>query len=115
MTLETKIAQLDRNIAECQRVIDISKTLERLESNRDFKKIIKEMYLTNEAVRLVHAKAEPALQSPDKQAKIIRDMDAIGSLASFMANIHIEARMAAKTLHDDEETREELVAGDLND
>lgn len=114
MTNENQIAQLDRSIAESNRLIELSKVLERLESNRDFKKIVQEMYLKDEAVRLVHLKADPNMQYADKQAKIVRDIDAIGSFAMFLSDIHIRARMAHKTVADDEDTRSELMNGDFN-
>jgi hypothetical protein len=109
MSNELQLAQVERDIAARKRDIELAESLKRLESNRDFKKIIGELYLNQEAIRLVHAKADPALQLDKHQSNIIRDIDAIGSFAGFLSTIHINGRRASEGLKDDEATRTELM------
>ena len=108
MNLEAQLNQLEQDISANKRLIDLAKSLERLESNRDFKKIINEGFMKDEAVRLVHLKADPAMQAEHKQVAIIKEIDAIGSLASFLAVIRVQGRNAERALADDEATREEI-------
>lgn len=82
--------------------------LERLRNNRDFKEIISKGYMKDEAVRLVHLKAAPQMCTPELQASIIKQIDAIGALDSFFNNMRHQALLAAKAIEADEETLEEL-------
>ncbi len=111
MSNELKLLQVERSIEQSKRLIKLDQALKRLQTNADYKLIIEQGYLTDEAVRLVHAKADVALQSPAKQEAVIRDIDAIGSFAEFIRGIRTQAEIAEKTLPDDEFTRDELRAG----
>jgi len=111
MTIQLELMQLERSIAESKRVIEQSNTLKRLEQNPDYQTIISQLYMKDEAVRLVHLKADAAMQAEVRQNAIIKDIDAIGSLASFLRYIHVQADIARKTLSDDEDTYAELSMG----
>lgn len=111
MNLNSKIAELDRSIADNTKAVELAKALERLESNRDFRKIIADGYFTAEAVRLVHLKADPAMQTPTAQASIIRQMDSIGNLADYFNTIRQNGAMSANTIADCEKDRMELLEG----
>jgi hypothetical protein len=82
-----QIKALQDSIVSSRQNVDMADALRRLQSNRDFKKVIQEGYFEKEAIRLVHLKADPAMQTPDKQASILRDIDAIGTLHSYFALI----------------------------
>lgn len=110
MSLELQLAQVEREIAQADRVIELSDVLKRLESNRDFKKIVTELYFKEEAVRLVHLKADPAMQADKMQANIDRDITAIGVFAGFLREIHKNGDRARMSKADDVETRDELAA-----
>jgi hypothetical protein len=114
MSKALELMQLERSIEENKRLIELSKSLRRLEVNPDYKSIITQLYLKDEAVRLVHLKADPAMQHEVRQVAIVKDIDAIGSLASFLRTIHVQAETAARSLPDDEETLIELMNGDDN-
>lgn len=98
MTNEIKLAELDRDEKLHRESIKLGDALVRLQQNKDFQLLIATGYLTTEAVRLVHAKADPALSSPELQAKVIRDIDAIGSLVSYLNLITINTETAKKSL-----------------
>lgn len=112
MNNESHIQELDRSIAENNKLVELAKSLERLENNRDFRRIIGEGYFNQEAVRLVHLKADQAMQSPASQAAILRDIDAIGTLAGYFRSVRIQAGMAAASIDAAEEQRIELLNGE---
>ena len=112
MNTEDQIKQIDRNIEAAKATLELSGALERLLTNRDFRKVIAEGYLTQEAVRLVKIKGEPAMQTSEKQAAILRDIDSIGSLHQYFNTIFMQGGIAEKQIGADEEMRVELLAGE---
>lgn len=72
--------------------------LERLGTNPDFKKIILDGYFREEAIRLVHLKAEAQARAPEAQAAILKEIDAIGCLSTYFQSISWEAKQARKEL-----------------
>lgn len=113
MSNAEQVTELEQNIKEARKIVDLSDSLLRLGSNRDFKKIILEGYFEREAVRLVHLKADPAMQTPDKQASIVAQIDAIGALSTYFRTLDFNARQARKAIAADEQTIEELAAEEL--
>jgi hypothetical protein len=108
---QAQIDQLQRNIEDSRGFVALAQALARLQSSPDFKLIIGTGYLRDEAVRLVHAKANVALQSPKDQADILRDIDGIGCLESYFRTIEFNARQALKAIETDEETIQHLLNG----
>lgn len=107
-----ELEHIDRTIDAYKANIELGNALARLKSNKDFKKIIGELYFREEAVRLVHAKSDPALQSPEIQKALLSQMDAIGNLQSFFLNIERLAQQGMKELDSAEELRAELANGE---
>lgn len=107
---QSAIDQLDLDTQNWRKLVDLGRSLERLRSNRDFKKLIMEDYLTQEAVRLVHLKASPAMNSDRHQQAINKDIDAIGTFAEFLRKIEADALRALQDIDDAEATRDELLA-----
>lgn len=96
--MSTEVREIELTRTDAQAQMALGEALERLQSNRDFKLLINEAYLRNEAIRLVHAKSDPATQDPDKQAAIIRDIDGIGCLLAFLRNTRQLAEMAGRAI-----------------
>jgi hypothetical protein len=113
MTQDT-IQKIELNIANAKKIVDMGTALERLSNNRDFKKVIQEGYFEQEAIRLVHLKADPNFQTIERQQSIITQMDAIGSLVEFFQTIKQKASMASKAIDADEEARDEILAEEMN-
>lgn len=107
-----QLAKLERDVKAYKGHIDLGNALANLRSNRDFKKLIVEGYLKDEAVRLVLSKADPALQEPAAQAAIDRDINAIAVLNQYFTITAQKAEIASKQLHDAEELRVELLKED---
>lgn len=105
--------ELEANIKQAKDEIDLGVALERLLSNRDFKKVILNGYFEKEAVRLVHAKAALAFEDAAGHESIVRKIDAIGSLSKYLNSITEAAKLARKSIEADEQTRDELLNEDL--
>lgn len=108
--ISEQIEQLDISIKQSQKFVDIGDALERLYMNKDFKKLISEGYFETEAIRLVHLKADPNMQSADTQKGILQQMDAIGALKQYFHLQRYRAESAGKAITFDEQTREDILA-----
>jgi len=106
---EETLAKLDRDSKATKPLVDMGLALDKLRNNRDFIKLIVDGYLKDEAVRLVHLKADPNMDSPAHQAAIDRDISAIGVLNQYFNLVDSRARIAGKQMNDIEETRAELL------
>jgi cell fate (sporulation/competence/biofilm development) regulator YmcA (YheA/YmcA/DUF963 family) len=108
------VQQIEENIKQAQEIVEFDKALSRLMENRDFRKVIKEGYLEKEAIRLVHLRGDPAFQTPERQAAVIGQIDAIGQLLSYFRTVKHNAAIALKAIETDEAVRDELIAeGDM--
>lgn len=105
-----ELQQIELSISQARKLVDLGVSMERLTNNRDFKKVINEGYFEQEAIRLVHLKADPNMQSADAQKSIIGQMDAIGAFKQFIQLVSFKGDMANKALASDEQTRDELLA-----
>jgi len=105
-----EVKEIEMNIKQAREIVDLNKSLERLEKNKDFKKLIQGEYLHNEAVRLVHLKSDSNMQHADKQRDVTRDIDAIGSFAQFLNMIGFKAQMAQDAINECEMSLDELRA-----
>lgn len=89
------------------------KSVQRLTSNRDFKKVVLEGYFEQEAIRLVLMKSDPSQLDAESQAYLLKQMDGIGAFRHYLNTINQIGMMAEKAIVEDELTREELLAEEL--
>lgn len=108
------VQAIEENIRQAKLIAGKGEALERLRQNRDFKAVILDGYFKEEAIRLVHLKADPSMQSPDMQKSIIAQMDAIGSLNQYFTAVVQQGSIALKAISADEETRDEILAEENN-
>ena len=111
----TTTEALDSVIEQCKSQIEFGKAIERLNRNPDFKKVILEGYLEQEAIRLVHASSSAAFDAPDKRAALMREIDGIGKLASFFRVSQMLAERAEGQLVETEELRQEMIEGNYDE
>lgn len=109
MTNDDALQAIDKNIKEQRKVVELSDALTQLRSNRYFRKLIEEGYFAREAIRLVQLKADPDYQTPERQASILRQIDAIGELGEYFRTVRIQGEMAQKAIDTDEAERELLL------
>lgn len=104
---------IERNMQKSRKILAFGSALERLRGNRDFKTVVLEGYFEQEAIRLVHLKADQNMQDPDKQRSIVNQLDAIGQLSQFFSTVLQKSTMASRQLEADQETLEEIAAEEL--
>lgn len=109
MTLLKPIEAIDKQIEQAKDTIELGLAIERLRSNKDFKQVVLTGYFEKEAVRLVHLKADPAMQSEASQLMIKKLMDSIGGFSQYLSTTLQLASMAEKNLASHEEEREEIL------
>lgn len=105
-----RIEEIELNIAQAKTIVEKGAALERLRTNRDFKKVVLEGYFEKEAIRLVHLKSDFNMQDAESQASIMDQINAIGSLSQYFNTVRHQSMLAEKAIASDEETREELMA-----
>ena len=103
------IETVEVSMDQAKEAIEKMRALERLTDNKDFKKIMLEGYFEKEPVRLCLLKAEPQMQTPEYQDSIIKQIDAIGSVRSYLHLVMQMGRMAQKELESLEETHSEML------
>ncbi len=103
-----ELLQVELSIEANKKLIQLSNALERLLYNPDFNKVVMDGYFTDEAVRLVHQKAEPHAQNELIQKRILLQLDAIGLFKQYLNTLQESADMAHKFLASEEATRDEL-------
>lgn len=106
--LQGQLAAIDRDIEAAKKVIERADALQRLSSNRDFKTLITDGFFKEEALRLVFLKADSNMQSPEKQAAILRDLDTVSGLNSYFQTVCALANQAKGSLESNEAMREEI-------
>lgn len=111
MTQQTQeaIEELELNIHVAKRMVDRGAALARLHSNRDFKEVFIDGYFNQEAVRLVHLRADPNMQDADSIKTIEKSMDGIGALLQYCRTTEHQAMLAEKAIEADEVARAELL------
>jgi hypothetical protein len=107
------LTELEQNIARNKEIVAKGNALERLRNSADFKTVVGEGYLEKEAIRLVLLKGDQNMQKPERQLAIQADIDAIGRFAQYLHTVSHFAALAARSLEDDEATREEIAAEEL--
>lgn len=109
MNTTESVKEIEKQIQQAKEQVELGKSLERLRSNRDFVNVVVNNYLQQECIRLVLLKADPNLQSIDKQASIVKQMDAIGMLDRYFSTIYQLAVLAEKDLLAAEQEHELLM------
>lgn len=107
---QDSVQLIEENIRHAKEFVELDKALQRLMENRDFRKVIQEGYLRDEAVRLVHLRGDPAFQTPERQAAVLSQIDAIGQLLGYFRTVSFNAQAALKSIEADEAMRDDLLA-----
>lgn len=106
--MSNQVHEIELTIDQAEHQIKLGEALERLQSNKDFKLVINQGYLENEAIRLVRGRSDPSMQTPELQAANLRDIDAIGSFLVYLQQISRAANLAERAIKD-AETEIELI------
>lgn len=109
-TLEQELELIEDSINAHKYNASLGEALTRLLKNRDFKKVILEHYMRDEAVRTVKLMAAPECQSPGQQEALQKILIAIGQLDQFMRVTLQIADRAEIGIRDDEAAQAEVLA-----
>lgn len=108
-TKEDALEKIDRDNKGQKKLVETAEALARLQTNRDFKRVITEGYLTQEAVRLVHLKGDYNFQTPERQANIQRQIDGIAALVQYLLAVQQTGSMASKAIEANDAMREDIL------
>lgn len=104
------VRQIEESIQRDRQHIDLAVALSRLQANRDFKLVIGDGYLQKESIRLVHLKADPSMQTAERQLSVLTQIDAIGGLLQYFHTLVHSGSIAAKSIETSEAVRDEMLA-----
>ena len=104
------IETIELSIEEAKKLVQAADSLDKLMSNREFKKIILEGYFKDGAVRCVQAYGDPNLS--EYREEIMKDISGIGSLQQYLHKIRMTGNMMRQQIEDLEGEREYILAED---
>lgn len=102
-------------IEQCQERIDAAKSLENLLHNSDFNALIMTGYMERESHRLTLMLADPACETVQGQANVVRDLSAIAQLNSYFRTVRKAGEVALRTKKEHEEELEAQLREELGD
>lgn len=106
----SQIEEVEIGIEHAREIVAKATALTNLVNNKDFKIVVRDGYLKDEAVRLVLLKADPSASSEEMQDSIADGITAIGHFNQYLRTIQALGSMAAKSLGEYEDLRTELLA-----
>lgn len=111
MSNATELAEIERQITHAKQGAEIAAAIQRLQANRDFRKIIIEAFMLHECARYAQESSDPALTA-EQRADAMALAQAAGHLKRFLVVTEQMATSAAGQLVDLEEAAEQLRAED---
>ena len=106
MTTEQDLTKIAISMEQAKEAIMLRDALRRLCANADFNLLINKIYLEDEAIRLVKAKAGVARQDEKIQKDLDHRIIAIGQLNQFFLGVEAAGYQAEKSIIADEHERE---------
>jgi hypothetical protein len=110
MEQEKALEQIEVSIEQAKEIVEDRDALLRLMDNKDFKRILQEKYMKEEAVRLVLLKG--ASLTPEQQVQVDKMINGIAALDGFLRTIMIEGEQMEESIEADNLTREEILKED---
>ncbi len=105
------LEKIEIGIEHAKKLIEREESLNRLEKNLDFQKIMMNDFFRDNITRLVRLKASPQVQDEENQRYINGQIDAVGQLDQYFTGIRIQGNSARQALHNDSEEREAILKG----
>jgi hypothetical protein len=82
----SEVFALEKQLAGFKKAVELKAIAERLAQNPDFKKLIMEEFMVNEAARYVHTSADPAMNA-EQRADALAIAQAGGHLKRYLSVI----------------------------
>ena len=106
--LKTELADIDSRIATLNKNIELGEALQKLHENEDFKNVILEGYMDDEAERIFKVLIDPSHNlKRDIMENLMDKLMAIRSIKQYFGTILINAAMAPEEIKNEEEYRKE--------
>lgn len=83
MSVSQQIQEVELTIEEAKHEVEFGEAIDRLTKNPDYKKVILEGYMRDEALRLVKLTGDPNLP-PERMADVQAGIRAVGELNYFL-------------------------------
>jgi hypothetical protein len=112
---EQQLQQIEFTIEEAKGCIDMADALHKLHDNEDFKKAILHGYFEAESKRAVLLKADPEMQTDERQKQVDNIIVGIGVLFAYFNKIYQFGNAAHRTLAADQQTQEEILQEQLDE
>jgi len=101
-TVDPKIQAALANIVNAEKVIALSDAVKRLQQSDDYKLVIEEGYLKEEAERIFEVITEPTIANRDVINNLIDEITSIRKLKTYIDMIPTKAWNAKKIINDEE-------------
>jgi len=115
MNEQEQVREIEIDMETAKKTIALEEAMSRLYKDKDFKAVILDGYFKEEASRTVMLKAEPNMQDEIRQKALDNIITGIGSLRQYFRKVYQVAQMSLKSLEDQQQAREEILAEDLQD
>ena len=104
---QNEIQQVELSLEEAKKLVEFGEAIERLNQNRDFKTVILEGYMGEEAKRLVFLTGEYNL-TPEAREQVHQNIHGIAALRNYLVARTQIGEIAKKEVQDFSETLEEI-------
>lgn len=108
--MPSELKQIELEVAEAKQEIALADALTRLNKNRDFKLLIREGFLVQQAAKAAQMLADRDMAHPAAQKGLYDRLIAVGQVSLYLDSIEHTGNMAVKTLRESENTRDEIMA-----
>ena len=109
------LEQLELENKDLKKIVEFAECVKRLQTNKDFIKVVQEAYLKDEALQLVSLMSDPNHTSQDSRKYIERALDGISHFQRFLEGSLRNGELAIEQIAMNEETQQELIAEGLLD
>ena len=104
MSAKQPVSKEDLETVEVQYWVDMLESLERLEKNPDFKKVMLDGYIREKALDSVSLLAKPAIKKRNERGDVMEDLVAISNLQYYLRMIHTMGSNGRQDLEEYEES-----------
>ena len=105
---------LEEQIKAEKELVELHDCVHRLQSNRDFRRLINDEFLLKEPARLAMMAGDP-IMDPQQRADAAEMSRAAGHLKRFLSATHTRGKHAASNIKDIEAQLDEVRAEEAND
>lgn len=113
--IEREIQEIEIDIEHAKQFIAKGDSLDRLFKNKDFVELFIKGYAEEEAIRLVHIKNDPAMQTEEAQKGNLDAMTGISAFVGFIRRVQMQANQYRNSLAEYEKEHESMLAEQLSE